>query len=149
MLIFFLPVIMASGIAAVSNNDSLMGHAIHALSGDVSLTGDGDNTSMVKGLMDLLGASFSPANVLVCIEFGRQNIYHNNVLRSADLDFFGRLTRNFPVTLRGILYRRCHELGKLLENHIADDKPGCAGQQCLYDRRSIGRSFQCGDYGYV
>ena len=58
--IFFLPVIMASGIAAVSNNDSLMGHAIHALSGDVSLTGDGDNTSMVKGLMDLLGASFSP-----------------------------------------------------------------------------------------
>ena len=31
--IFFLPVIMASGIAAVSNNDSLMGHAIHALSG--------------------------------------------------------------------------------------------------------------------
>lgn len=58
--IFFLPVIMASGIAAVSSNDSLMGHAIHALSGDVSLTGDGDNTSMVKGLMDLLGASFSP-----------------------------------------------------------------------------------------
>ena len=58
--IFFLPVIMASGIAAVSNNDSLMGHAIHALSGDVSLTGDGANTSMVKGLMDLLGASFSP-----------------------------------------------------------------------------------------
>ena len=58
--IFFLPVIMASGIAAVSNNDSLMGQAIHALSGDVSLTGDGDNTSMVKGLMDLLGASFSP-----------------------------------------------------------------------------------------
>ena len=58
--IFLLPVIMASGIAAVSNNDSLMGHAIHALSGDVSLTGDGDNTSMVKGLMDLLGASFSP-----------------------------------------------------------------------------------------
>lgn len=58
--IFFLPVIMASGIAAVSNNDSLMGHAIYALSGDVSLTGDGDNTSMVKGLMDLLGASFSP-----------------------------------------------------------------------------------------
>ena len=58
--IFFLPVIMASGIAAVSNNDSLMGHAIHALSGDVSLTGDGDNTSMVKGLMDLLGDSFSP-----------------------------------------------------------------------------------------
>lgn len=58
--IFFLPVIMASGIAAVSNNDSLMGHAIHALSGAVSLTGDGDNTSMVKGLMDLLGASFSP-----------------------------------------------------------------------------------------
>lgn len=58
--IFFLPVIMASGIAAVSNNDSLMGHAIHALSGEVSLTGDGNNTSMVKGLMDLLGASFSP-----------------------------------------------------------------------------------------
>ena len=58
--IFFLPVIMASGIAAVSNNDSLMGHAIHALSGEVSLTGDGNNTSRVKGLMDLLGASFSP-----------------------------------------------------------------------------------------
>ena len=58
--IFFLPVIMASGIAAVSNNDSLMGHAIHALSGEVSLTGDGDNISMVKGLMDLLGASFFP-----------------------------------------------------------------------------------------
>ena len=58
--IFFLPVIMASGIAGVSNNDSLMGHAIHALSGDVSLAGDGSSASMVKGLMDLLGTSFSP-----------------------------------------------------------------------------------------
>ena len=58
--IFFLPVIMASGIAGVSNNDSLMGHAIHALSGDVSLVGDGSGASMVKGLMDLLGTSFSP-----------------------------------------------------------------------------------------
>lgn len=58
--IFFLPVIMASGIAAVSNNDSLMGHAIYALSGEVSLSGDGNNTTMVKGLMNLLGTSFSP-----------------------------------------------------------------------------------------
>lgn len=58
--IFFLPVIMASGIAAVSNNDSLMKYTIHAVSGEVSLSGNEDKTSMVKGLMELLGTTFSP-----------------------------------------------------------------------------------------
>ena len=71
--IFFLPVIMASGIAAVSNNDSLMKYAIHAVSGEVSLSGNEDKTSMVKGLMELLGITGNKTANVALIQNARSH----------------------------------------------------------------------------
>lgn len=147
--IFFLPVIMASGIAAVSNNDSLMKYAIHAVSGEVSLSGNEDKTSMVKGLMELLGTTFSPQLFSFVSELVGK-IYTITMSSGVQiLIFLAGLQGISPSLYEASSHRRRDGLGKLLENHFADDQSSRAGQQRIHRGGSAGRLDQHRDYGYV
>lgn len=56
--IFFLPVLIASGSAAIGQSDALVSTALSAISG----TGNaGANVNLTKTLMDILGTSLSPS----------------------------------------------------------------------------------------
>lgn len=135
--VLFLPVVIASGVAAMCMNDSLVDSAWAALMTVASSDSLDPERFNPDRRISEYGRAFFWRVVFPAFERSdRTVLYYCPVFGGADPDFSGRVADNLPLVIRGRQYRRRDRLGELLANHFPDDQPYDSGQRGLHRHRS-------------
>lgn len=135
-VIFFLPVILTSGVMSEIRTDELIASAIDPMAASEGMTGMLSGSQQVISGPAAQRESVAAADELHIVRAAK----HCNRIEPVGhpgSDLSGSAAVDITIAVRGLRNRRSDGLGKFLEDHAADGESPAAGDRAVYRDRTV------------